>query len=91
MEYDDELDSDFCECRVRCGNDCDCGEYKRNWVVPVSVAFVVGFGVAVLTVKYRRELAGFGLTYGSEAKKLGKKKAKKIEKIVKKTLNEISK
>ena len=89
MSYEEDLDTTE-ECCCCCLNDCD-SESKKNCIIPLGVAFVVGFGAAVLTYKYRKELLNLGEVYGKEAKKLSKKNVKKLEKVLNKKLNEVKK
>lgn len=84
-------DNKGCECSNCCGSDCGYEESRVSWIVPVGIGLVVGFGAAVVVFKYRNEIAELGESYGSEFKKIGKKNAKKIEKIVKDGLNNVKK
>lgn len=93
-EIDENTEFDCIECDCRnCKNECALikKESSTNWIVPASIGFVVGFGLAVAGIKYRRELAELSLNYASEAKKIGKKNTKKLENIVKNNLNNIKK
>lgn len=86
-----ELDCRECDCR-NCKFKCKIdNERKANWILPATIGFAMGFGLAVAGIKYRRELAELSLNYASEAKKIGKKNTKKLENIVKNNLNNIKK